>query len=280
MRLPSLAVVIVLALPSPPPARALEVESDLSMGREFAWLTTDLHLAVGDDLLTVGAGFALQSDWARTRAGARALVDIDREQFSVGVLLGFAPAQAGRGWAELSPHGALRFTLPHVELEAEGRLTVRHVDAGLRAGPSTAHAAHVAPIDQLRLEGELTATFDERWHLSLLLVYSFYDRDLAAPALAGADLGPAVALAGGPERWAVAARAGPRIGRLVRIEAGLAGVAFADGRGGAVVPRVVLRIGPVRGFTVEPSAELVVPLARAGGDAPHVLGGMSLTYER
>src|SRR5262249_45535012 len=76
----------------------------------------------------------------------------------------------------------------------------------------------------------------------------------------GADAGLAVTLAGKPERWAVGVRGGRRLTPRWKIDLGLFGVAFADGQGGALVPKVAARAGPWRWITLEASVELVANL--------------------
>jgi hypothetical protein len=60
----------------------------------------------------------------------------------------------------------------------------------------------------------------------------------------------------------------------------LSGVSYADGRGGATVPKVGLRGGPWKGFRVSGSIELVVGVGGAAGEPLREIGGLEVAYEQ
>jgi hypothetical protein len=261
---------LVLAL-SARAARAFEAESDLTVSRDFVYLTTDLQGELLDGWLGLGGGFVVVSNFHGARYGLRTLAELSSERFSGGLVLAYSPLQDQRGWASLEPRLATHLVFGRLALDAEVRLTLRRANVASRRGS--------VAIDQLQLDGEGTLTLDERWHLTMEAIRSFYDRDLAGRALRGADLGPAVTLAGRPEVWALGARAGRRLGAHLRLEAGLTGVDYADGPGGALMPRAAIRAGPWGGFSIEAKLEIVIAIAGAR-DPVREIGGLALSFER
>jgi hypothetical protein len=251
-------------------ARAVEVESDLSIGEDFVHATTDVAAELHDEL-RLGAGATLAGTFTDQRWGAQVLVGLVGERLSMNLRAAWAPKQAGRGWLALTPELGLHFALGRLVLDGQAQLTARRSDAHTRRGP--------VPVDQLQLGGELTATVDERWELIVGALGSFYDPDLAAPKLRGADLGLAVTLAGRPEDWAVVVRGARRVGWL-RVELGFTGIAFAADRGTAVVPRAAARVGPFGGLSVEAALDLVLDTDARARDPVRPMGGLTLTWER
>ena len=268
----ALAFVLALLASSAPLARAVEVRSELTAGREFVFLTNDVEVELLDGQLALGGGVTLVSDYSVERYGAQALVEWRGEHASAGVAASFGPRQTGRGWASLDPHAALERTRGRWHFAADAGLLLRRIDVGSDRRPRS--------IDQLQLHAAADVTLDDRWRLGLLGLYSFYDPDPATPLLRAVDLGLAVTLAGRPERWAAGASLAARAHRTVWCELGAAAVAYADGRGGAIVPRAALRLGAWRGVGVTAGVDVVVGLAGAARDPPRPIGSLALDYER
>ncbi|HEX6838071.1 MAG TPA: hypothetical protein VF334_15945 [Polyangia bacterium] len=253
-------------------ARAVEVRSELTAGREFVFLTNDVEVELLDGQLALGGGLTLVGDYAIERYGAQALVEWRGEHASAGVAATFGPRQAGRGWASLDPHAEVERTVGRWRLRADAGVLLRRIDAALRRRPIA--------VDQLQLHAAGDVTLDDRWRLGLFALYSFYDPEPSAPSLQGLDLGLAVTLAGRPERWAAGASVARRAHRAVWCELGAAGVVYADGQGAAMVPRAVLRLGPWRGVSVAAALDLVVGAAGATAEPLRAIGGLELGYER
>ncbi|MCU1277098.1 MAG: hypothetical protein JWM53_644 [bacterium] len=253
-------------------ARAVEVRSELTVGREFVFLTNDLAVEVADGQLALGGGITMVSDYMIERYGAQALVEYHGDHFSAGVAATFGPRQAGRGWASIDPHAEAQLASGRWRFHGEGGVLLRRIDAA---------ASHsLVSLDQLQLHGAADVTLDERWRAGLFALYSFYGPDPAAPSLRSLDLGLAVTLAGKPERWAVGGLVARRAARQVWLEVGAAGVSYADGSGAAVVPRAVVRLGAWRGVTIGASCEMVVGVGAAAGEPLREIGGLELEYER
>lgn len=254
-----------------PSAAAIEIRSDLTIGREFAFLTNDLEVELLDGQLALGGGITMVSDYSIERYGVQALAEYRGAHVSAGVAATFGPRQEQRGWAALDPHVEVPIEVGRWRVILGAGVLLRRIDAQARR-------TRIA-LGQLQLHGEIEATFDERWRLGAFVLYSFYDPDPALPGLRGLDLGLAVTLAGRPERWAVGGRAGRRIVRTLWLELGAAGVEYADGRGTAVAPRIVVRAGAWRGVSIVTSAEVVVAL-RGGDEGVREVGGLALEYAR
>lgn len=259
------------ALPSKAHA-TVEVTSDLSMSREFAWLTTDVRVDLHEGLVGLGAGAAMVSNLHGGRVGARLLAQLAGKHLTVGALGSWAPAQEGRGWLGVEPRASYRVELERVDIEGEVSVNLRRADAATRSGPLS--------IAQLQVQGELTLSIDDKWHLVILGARSLYDAVLSAKALRGADLGLLVSFAGHPESWALGGRAGVMLGPSWRLDVGLQGVVFADVEGSALVPRVALRTGPWRGFSVEVALDVAVGLGGAKSEPVRPIGGLALSYEK
>jgi hypothetical protein len=268
----ALAMMVAWMAASESIARAIEIRSELTMGREFAFLTNDLEAEVLDGQLALGGGITMVSDYTIERYGVQALVEYRGAHVSAGVAATFGPRQEQRGWTSLDPHLEIPIERGRWRLLLDGGVLLRRIDAQARR-------TRVA-LGQLQLHADFEATFDERWRLGAFVLYSFYDPDPAAPALRGLDLGLAVTLAGRPERWAVGGRVGRRIIRWLWLELGAAGVEYADGRGTAIVPRTVLRAGAWRGVSIAASAELVVGVRGVDDERLREIGGLALEYER
>jgi hypothetical protein len=259
----------ILVLLAPRRGAAVEAAADLSIGRDFAWLTADLTGTLLDGDLALGGGLVVVSDLHSARFGLRALGEVRGERATAGLLASLSPAQDGRSWIDVAPRASVRLAWGRVSVESEGEVTLRRIATATRGA-----------VDQLRISVEGTLIVDETWRLGGRALLSFYDPDPAGLGLRGADLGPAVALASRPEKWAVGARLGRRLGERWRVEVGLAGLAYADGPGGGVVPRAAVGLGPVAGLDVEASLELVVGLAGAERDPVRVVAGLALAWER
>jgi hypothetical protein len=262
-------ITLVLILFVARSALAIEVASDLSVSRDFVYLTTDVAHGFVDESATLGVGFGMIGDYRTTRFGARVLAEHRAELWTAGVAAAWAPPQEHRGWITLSPHASAHRAWTRVALEAGATLNLRRVDVGLARGPVS--------IDQIQIEGELGATLDETWSLSVRGLISSYDEDLRRRTFRRGDLGLLITTAGRPEQWALAGRLARRSPHW-RIEGGVGGVVFADDTGSAVLPRAALGIGPWGGFSVETSIEMVVGIGRRAELA--MIGGLSLGFER
>lgn len=267
-----LAVAIALMASRGSIARAVDARSEVTMGREFVFWTSDLEAELLDGQLALGGGVTMVSDYAIERYGAQALIEYRGEHVSAGVAAAFGPRQSGRGWASIDPHLELQRTAGRWRVRADGGVLLRRIDAAARR--------KIVEVDQLQLHASADVMLDDRWRFGVLGLYSFYGPDPAAASLRDLDLGLAVTLAGRPERWAVGASAATRAHRTVWCELGAASVQYADGSGAAVVPRAALRLGPWRGVSVGASVEVVVPVGAARADAVREIGGLALEYER
>ena len=250
-------------------AGAVDIRSELTAGREFAFLTNDLETELLDGQLALGGGITMVSDWSIERYGVQALVEYRGAHVVTGVAATFGPRQEQRGWASLDPHAELTLEGARWRLVSDAGVLLRRIDAQVRH-------KNVA-LDQLQLHGNIELTIDGRWRLAALGLYSFYNPDPSAPSLRGLDLGLAVTLAGRPERWAAGGRVGRRVVRALWLELGAAGVEYADGRGSAVVPSAIVRAGAWRGVSLTGSVEVVIDLR---DNAIREIGGLALEYER
>jgi hypothetical protein len=267
-----LAVAIALAASRGLPAHAVDVRSEVTAGREFIFWTNDLEVEIADGQLALGGGVTLVSDYMIERYGAQALVEYRGEHVAAGVAASFGPRQSGRGWASLDPHVETSRAHGRWRWRADAGVLLRRIDAQARR--------RLLDLNQLQLHASADVTLDERWRLGVLALYSFYDPDPAAADLRDLDLGLAVTLAGKPERWAVGGSLARRVARSVWCELGAAGVVYADGGAGAVVPRAVLRLGAWRGVSVGASFEVVMGTGSSHADALREIGGIELEYER
>lgn len=268
----SLALVVAMLASRALPAHALDVRSELTVGREFVYVASDLDTELVDGQLGLGAGMTMVSDYEIARYGVQALVEYRGAHVTTGVAATFGPRQEGRGWASLDPHASLHLATARWRLEADGGVLLRRLDASVGRARLR--------LDQLQLHVAVDVTLDDRWRFAALALGSFYDPDPARAALRHVDLGLVVTLAGKPERWAVGATVARRAGSKVWIEVGAAGVIYADGNGGAVVPRAAIRLGAWRGVSVGASLDLVVGVDGAAGEPLREIGGVQLEYER
>lgn len=253
-------------------AGSVDVRSEVTAGREFIFWTNDLEVEVADGQLALGGGVTLVSDYSIERYGAQALVEYRGDHVAAGVAATFGPRQSGRGWASLDPHVETSWARGRWRWRVDGGLLLRRIDAQARR--------HLVDLDQLQLHASADVTLDDRWRLGVVALYSFYDPDPAARDLRGLDLGLAVTLAGKPERWAAGGSLARRIGRAVWCEVGAAGVVYADGSGGAIVPRAMLRFGAWRGVSVGASFEVAVAVQSTRVEPVREIGGLELDYER
>jgi hypothetical protein len=268
----SIAIAFALVLVLAARSRAFELTSELTVGPNFLYRTTDVEGELCDGRLGLGGGYTMVSDFHDVRFGGQALIAVHGSWIS-GTLAGsWGPSQAGRGWATVAPQGELHFELGRVVLDGALEVTLRRADAALRH--------KIVAVDQLQLRAQIAVTLDERWHLEVAALRSFYDPDLALPSLRRADAGLSVTLAGRPERWAVDLRGGRSFNKKLGAELGLAWVMYADDRGHALVPRLALRGGPWRGVSVELSGDVAIGVERAVHDPPRAMGGLKLAYER
>jgi hypothetical protein len=267
----TLALAIALFASRSAPARAVDVRSDLTIGREFVFVTNDVDVEVADGQLGLGAGITMVSDYSVERYGAQALVEYRGEQVSAGVAATFGPRQLGRGWASVDPHVGVERAWQRWRLHGDGGVLLRRIDAVARRV--------LIDLDQLQLHVAADVTLDDRWRAGVFALYSFYGPDPADASLRSLDLGLAVTLAGRPERWAVGGSVARRAASWLWLEVGAAGVEYADRTGNAVVPRVVARLGAWRGVAVAASGEIVVGFA-TGNASLREIAGLSLEYER
>lgn len=269
----AVALAIVLIVSKEESARALETRSELTIAREFVFLTNDLAVELVDGQLALGGGITMVSDYAIERYGAQALIEYHGAHVAAGVAATFGPRQTGRGWASLDPHVEALAESGRWKIRVEGGVLLRRIDAAAR------HT--LISVDQLQLHAAAEVTVDDHWRAGALALYSFYGPDLTAPSLRDLDLGLAVTLAGRPERWAAGASVARRAGRRLWLELGAAAVVYAAGGGAAVVPRAALRLGAWRGVSVGLSGEVVVGVSGSAiGEPPREIGGIELEYER
>jgi hypothetical protein len=268
----TLATLIALSVYPSPIVHALEIRSEATVGRDFAYVANDVGAELLDGQLGLSGGLIMVSDFINERYGAQGLIEYRGDTISAGLEASFGPRQLGRGWATLDPHLELRFDIDRWALHAQGGVLLRRIDATAQHKPLA--------IDQLQLHLDLEASFDDCWLVGAFALYSFYDPDPAQRSLRGFDLGLAVTLAGRPERWAVGGRIGARVIRWLRVEVGIAGVEFADGSGNAIVPRVVLRGGPWHGFSVSTSLDVAVNVTDESPDQVREIAGIEIGFER
>jgi hypothetical protein len=268
----TLATLIALSAFPSAELHALDVHSEATLGRDFAYVTTDVGGELVDGQLGLSGGLIMVSDFTNERYGAQGLIEYRGGNVSAGLEASFGPRQLARGWATLDPHLELRFEVDKWTLRGQGGILLRRVDAT---------AQHkLLSVEQLQLHLDLEASFDERWLVGMFGLYSFYDPDPAQRALRGFDLGLAVTLAGRPEHWAIGGRIGARVISWLQIEIGIAGVAFVDGSGNAIVPRVALRAGPWHGFTIATSLDVAVNVTDESPDQVREIAGIELGFER
>jgi hypothetical protein len=268
----TLATLIALSASSSSPLHALELHSEATVGRDFAYLANDVGAELLDGQLGLSGGVIMVSDFINERYGAQGLIEYRGENVTAGIEASFGPRQLARGWATLDPHLELRFDVDHWTLHGQGGVLLRRVDATAQRKPLA--------VDQLQLHLDLEASFDDCWVVGAFALYSFYDPDPSQNALRGFDLGLAVTLAGRPERWAVGGRIGARIIRWLQVELGIAGVSFVDGSGNAVVPRIVLRGGPWHGFSISTSLDVAVNVTDESPQQVREIAGIELGFER
>jgi hypothetical protein len=251
-------------------ASSFELDSDLSIGPGFVHQTLDAEGELADGLVGLGGGATMVGAFHDLRFGGQAKISISRSWLS-GTLSGsWGPPQRGRGWATLEPQGAVHVERGRVVLDGELAVLLRRADAALRRRPLS--------IDQMQLRAEVTALIDEQWEVAISGLRSFYNPDPALRRLRGADLGLFISIGAQPELWAAMARVGRKLAAHLTVSLGLGWMDYAKGRGSAILPRATIRAGPWRGFSVEASGEVHVPLQtreRTGG-----LFGLKLAYER
>jgi len=271
--LPLLWSLIVLIWIVATRAFGVELDGELSAGRDFVYLTSDVKQAILDERLTLGAGYTMVAGGAppSARVGARASAALDVEPFAAEAAVGWAPPQGRRGWLTGEARAGGRLKRARISVEGEATVAGRRAEAVTRGSPIA--------VRQFQLGGEATATLDERLHLQAAAQLSFYDPSPALRSLGAADLGPLVTVAGRPERWAVALRGGWRPTPPLRLETGVGGLAYADGRGGAWLPRLAIRAGPFAGATVEASGEIAFGVGAARGDV-RLVGTVGVEVER
>jgi hypothetical protein len=268
----TLATLIALSAYPSATLYALDVRSEATVGRDFAYVASDVEAELVDGQLGLSGGLIMVSDFINERYGAQGLIEYRGNQVSAGLEASFGPRQFARGWATLDPHLELRFDVNRWTLHGQGGVLLRRVDATVQHRPLA--------VDQLQLHLDLEANFDDCWLVGAFALYSFYDPDPAQHSLRGFDLGLAVTLAGRPERWAVGGRIGARVIRWLRVEVGIAGVLFADGSGNAIVPRVVLRGGPWHGFSISTSLDVAVNVTDESPEQVREIAGIELGFER
>lgn len=268
----TLALAVALLASRATAAHAVDVRSELTLGREFVFLTNDLEVEVADGQLALGGGITLVSDYSLERYGAQAMIEYRGEHVSAGVAGTFGPRQSGRGWASIDPRVDAQRTWGRWRLHGDGGVLLRRIDASARRT--------LIDLDQLQLHVAGDVTLDDRWRAEIFALYSFYGPDPASPSLRNLDLGLAVTLAGKPERWAVGGMLARRVAKWLWLEGGAAGVAYADGSGAAIVPRAVARLGAWGGVSVATSCELVVGVGAASGETLREIAGLELEYER
>lgn len=247
LRLHPRSLLLLLAVAAT--AHAVEVESDVAASDVFLYTTTDVRQSVGDSL-AIGAGYLALSDWQIVRHGARASLDVDAGPATLRLLVDWGPRQEGRGWLSAAVSVASTFERDTFSVDGEATMRARRVDVAI------GHA--VVPIDQLQLELDGRVRF-RIVDLGVRAIASSYDPDVVVGVLARGDAGLLVTIGGRPERWALAGHVGVRPHPRWRGEISLAGVAFADGRTGALVPRAALTSGPWGWLTVEVSLDCAFP---------------------
>lgn len=268
----ALAAIVGLMACSQSTSHATEARSEATVSRDFAYVASDVESEFLDGQLALGGGLIMVSDFINERYGARGSVEYRGERVSAGLDASFGPRQVGRGWASLDPHAELRFSFGRWILRGQGGVVLRRIDAAIRRSP--------VAVDQLQLHFDFDASFDDCWSVGVYTLYSFYDPDPALPSLRGLDLGLAVTLAGRPERWAVGGRIGARVISWLHVELGVAGAAYADGSGNALVPHVALRGGPWRGLTIGTSLDVAINVTDESPEQVREIVGVEIGYER
>jgi hypothetical protein len=263
----SVALAILLGGAS---AAALELSTDGSGGRDFLYVASDGSVAVGSRL-DLGAGYVLLTDRRGARHAGAIAAELDLEPIQIGARFEWAPLQS-LGWIA----GTLR--LEHsiergrVTLTSAVEASGRRIEAGTFRGP--------APVNQLELVLEEHLAVGARVELAAQGMVSFYDPDPSARWLRGADLGPAITVGGRAAHWAAGTELAGRAIRRLRLAVMFAGAAYADGRGGALLPRVAVRAGPFAGLSVGAGLELVIGVGAAAREAPRPIGLFEASYSR
>jgi hypothetical protein len=252
-------LVVWLLVASAPAAGAVEVETELALGPEFAWFGAEARGALLQDRLVLGGGLTAISDYKSIRAGGRAHAGVDLERGAIALTAGWAPPQGGRGWLEIEPELSLRGDVGAVELELAARGAWRRVDVLSIVDEDT--GGSITPVDQLQMQVEGSLEWKHRLRLRLLGDGAFYNRDLSPAALHASDFGPLVTIAARPERFAGRGLVEVRCAEAFWLALGFGGLAFAGTPGGALLPRVGIALGPVGGATVRASVEPIVPIA-------------------
>jgi hypothetical protein len=253
-------------------AGAVELHSEATVSREFVYVASDVGAEVLDGRLGVGGGLIMVSDFVNERYGAQGSIEYRGEHVSAGVDASYGPRQAARGWATIDPHGELQLSVGDWRLRAELGVLLRRIDAQARR--------RAIEVDQLQLHANFEACLGDRWTVGLVALWSFYSPDPAVRSMRGLDLGLAVTIAGRPERWALGGRVGARVVRALRAEFGVTGVVYADGVGSAFVPRILLRAGTWRGFSIATSLDVVVGVGEAALEPTREIAGVEIGYER
>ncbi|MDB4966991.1 MAG: hypothetical protein JWN44_2680 [Myxococcales bacterium] len=253
-------------------AHAVELRSELAVGKEFVYVTNGAETELLDGQLGIGAGLTMVSDYATERYGAHGLIEYRGAYLSAGVTATFGPRQQRRSWASVDPHAELHVEGQRWSVRADTGVLLRRIDVAAPVGSIS--------VDQLQLHVGAQATIEGRWRVGALALYSFYDPSPAGARLRDLDLGLAVTLAGRPERWAAGAHAARRLSRPLWLELGITGVVYANGRGSALVPRAGLLLGPWRGISIGASVDLVADLDPLVEERVRAIGGLELEYER
>jgi hypothetical protein len=257
---------------APEAAASIDLNSEATLSRDFAYWSAVGVTELFDGQLALGGGVIMVSDFSVERYGTSAAIEYRGDVFSGGVDASFGPRQLGRGWASLDPHAELKFDFQRWSLRAAGGVLLRRIDAAIRRSP--------VEIDQLQLHIDVDVTVADCWSVGFVGLYSFYDPDPSKPSLRGIDLGLAVTMAGRPEQWAVGGRIAARVTRSLRIELGVANVAYADKSGDALVPHLAVRVGPWRGVTVGASLDVAVDVRDESAAQTREIAGLQLEYER
>jgi hypothetical protein len=262
-----LALPIALLLSSSA-AATVEAENDLSLGTDYVYLHSAVHGEVWREHLALGAGVLVVGDFRTTRLGGEATAKLLGEELDGGLTVGWAPLQNGRGWLRFQPHGSVHLERGRLAGLIEGALLMRRID-GL---------ARRSAFEQLQIDLSGELEIDRRWRLCLSGLWSFYEPDLVR--LGRSDMSLLISVAGHPERGATGVELSRAFLTRLWVGLGLAGAAYADVVGGALVPAAKVRLGPFAGVTLALEASVALGIAGAETEPPRPMGGLSVSYDR
>src|SRR6516162_3935040 len=99
-----LATLFVLSACPIPALHAIEVRSEATVGRDFAYVASDVGAELVDGQLGLSGGLIMVSDFINERYGAQGLIEYRGDKISAGIEASYGPRQFSRGWAMIDPH--------------------------------------------------------------------------------------------------------------------------------------------------------------------------------